>query len=151
MQLEVKKYLSDIRTACQRLTAFTAGKSFRDNESDELLQAAVDRSADLIDRRRPAEQAAADHDEDLIDVPDIADSTLLASDPPGIDGTQFAAPASDRPRREDPSVREQIPDVSEAQRESAAEPSHMADGLRRRVMTAVGGLHRAIVAVQCLR
>ena len=48
MPLEVKKYLSDIQAACQRLTAFTAGKSFRDYENDELLQAAVERQFEII-------------------------------------------------------------------------------------------------------
>ena len=43
MQLEIKKYLSDIQVACRRIAEFTAGKSFRDYETDELLQSAVER------------------------------------------------------------------------------------------------------------
>lgn len=48
LPLEVRKYLYDIRQACQRLTEFTAGKTFGDYTSDSMLRAAVERQFEII-------------------------------------------------------------------------------------------------------
>jgi len=48
MQIEAKKYLYDIQQAAQRLSDFTAGKSFDDYEDDAMLRAAVERQFEII-------------------------------------------------------------------------------------------------------
>jgi uncharacterized protein with HEPN domain len=48
MEVEVKKYLYDIQQAAQRVTKFTAGKTFDDYEQDAMLRAAVERQFEII-------------------------------------------------------------------------------------------------------
>ena len=48
MEVEVKKYLYDIQQAVQRVTKFTAGKTFDDYEQDAMLRAAVERQFEII-------------------------------------------------------------------------------------------------------
>lgn len=48
MQLEVRKYLSDIQKAAELVASFTAGRSLDDYLNDELLQAAVERKFEVI-------------------------------------------------------------------------------------------------------
>jgi uncharacterized protein with HEPN domain len=48
MQLEVKKYLFDVRQACARVVEFTAGKSFGDYTQDPMLKAAVERQFEIV-------------------------------------------------------------------------------------------------------
>ncbi|MCB9878971.1 MAG: DUF86 domain-containing protein [Planctomycetes bacterium] len=48
MQLEVKKYLFDVRQACARVADFTAGRNFSDYTRDEMLKAAVERQFEII-------------------------------------------------------------------------------------------------------
>jgi uncharacterized protein with HEPN domain len=43
MQLEAKKYLFDIRVACDRVTRFCLGKRFDDYAADDMLRSAVER------------------------------------------------------------------------------------------------------------
>jgi uncharacterized protein with HEPN domain/predicted nucleotidyltransferase len=48
MPLEHKKYLYDIQQAGARIARFTDGKAFADYETDEMLQAAVERQFEII-------------------------------------------------------------------------------------------------------
>ena len=51
MQLEVKKYLFDVRQACARIEEFTAGKTCADYGQDAMLRAAVERQFEIVERR----------------------------------------------------------------------------------------------------
>lgn len=48
MQLEVRKYLHDVREACSRVREFTEGKSFDDYQASPMLRAAVERQFEII-------------------------------------------------------------------------------------------------------
>lgn len=48
LPLEVRKYLYDIRQACERLHEFTAGKTFADYTSQAMLQSAVERQFEIV-------------------------------------------------------------------------------------------------------
>jgi uncharacterized protein with HEPN domain len=48
MRLEAKKHLWDIQRAGNRIVRFTAGKSFDQYASDELVRAAVERQFEII-------------------------------------------------------------------------------------------------------
>ncbi len=46
--VEAKKYLWDAQAAADRLSRFTAGKSFEDYKASELLRSAVERQFEII-------------------------------------------------------------------------------------------------------
>ena len=48
LPLEVRKYLYDIRQACELLHEFTAGKTVADYASHAMLRAAVERQFEII-------------------------------------------------------------------------------------------------------
>ncbi len=48
MRPECRKYLYDIREACELLSRFAAGKSFDDYRADPLLRSAVERQSAII-------------------------------------------------------------------------------------------------------
>jgi uncharacterized protein with HEPN domain len=48
MQPDAGKYLWDVQRAAERIVRFTAGKSFEDYRSDELLRSAVERQFEII-------------------------------------------------------------------------------------------------------
>ena len=48
MQLEARKYLFDVRQACERLREFTAGKTFEDYSETSMLRAAVERQLEIV-------------------------------------------------------------------------------------------------------
>ena len=48
LPLEVRKYLYDIRQACELLHEFTAGKTVADYASHTMLRAAVERQFEII-------------------------------------------------------------------------------------------------------
>ncbi len=47
-QLDVRKYLFDIKEACELLLQFTAGKTFSDYSTDPMLRSAVERQFEII-------------------------------------------------------------------------------------------------------
>ena len=48
MQPEIRKFLYDIRSACEALTQFTNGRSLNDYQADLLLRAGVERELMII-------------------------------------------------------------------------------------------------------
>jgi len=48
MQDHIRTFLYDISQGCRRLTAFTAGKTFADYTSDDLLRSAVERQFEIV-------------------------------------------------------------------------------------------------------
>jgi uncharacterized protein with HEPN domain len=48
MQLEARKYLTDIQTAADRIARFAAGKSFDQYVADEMLRSAVERQFSVL-------------------------------------------------------------------------------------------------------
>ena len=48
MQLEIRKFLYDIRSACEALIQFTNGRSLNDYQADLLLRAGVERELMII-------------------------------------------------------------------------------------------------------
>lgn len=48
MQPEIRKFLYDIRSACEALVQFTSGKSLNDYQADLLLRAGVERELMII-------------------------------------------------------------------------------------------------------
>ena len=47
MQLEARKYLFDIRQACDLLAEFTAGKSLSDYVTNAILRSAIERQFEI--------------------------------------------------------------------------------------------------------
>jgi len=48
LSLEVRKYLFDMRCACELLAGFTAGKTFADYCADPLLRSGVERQFEIV-------------------------------------------------------------------------------------------------------
>lgn len=48
LPLEVRKYLFDIREACELLLRFTEGRTLQDYQSDPYLRSAVERQFEII-------------------------------------------------------------------------------------------------------
>jgi len=48
LPLEIRKYLYDIRQACDELEGFTTGKSYSDFTQDSMLRSAVERQFEII-------------------------------------------------------------------------------------------------------
>ena len=48
MQLEARKYLFDVRQACELIDEFTAGKTFDDYGETAMLRAAVERQLEIV-------------------------------------------------------------------------------------------------------
>jgi hypothetical protein len=90
-----------------------------------------------------------DRDEDFVQEPRIAESTLSAFQPPGVVGAKLPAPLPNGfVRHDDASFGQQILDIPEAQTVSVVQPHGVADDLRRKAMPKVAGstsVHPGIV------
>ena len=79
-------------------------------------------------------------DEDFVQKPRIAESTLAALQPPGVVGAELRAPLPNGfVRHDDASFGQQILDISEAQTVSVVQPDSVADNVRRKAMPKVAG------------
>ena len=85
--------------------------------------------------------------EQLIDVPDVAQSALLLSDRARVSWPELLTPEADcLVGDDDPSFGQQILDVSKAECEAVVEPHGMTDDLGRESMVLVPYFHSAILA-----
>ena len=81
---------------------------------------------------------AVDSNEDLVQVPHIAEATLTPLQLSGIVGTEFLTPQPNRLiRDDDSSFGQKILDISEAQAEAMVKPHGIADDLGRDTMTGI--------------
>ncbi len=75
MQLDVRKYLFDVLTACEAILKFTAGKSFADYEADLMLRSAVERQrmivGEALNKANRLDETIAEH------VPEVRDIVPL--------------------------------------------------------------------------
>ena len=85
----------------------------------------------LIDRSPKIMTFTADGDEQLVDVPDVAHSTLSSPPSSSVRWSKLPTPGSNRfVRYGDASLREKVLDIAKAQREPMVQPDGMADDLR---------------------
>ena len=96
---------------------------------------------------------AVDSDEELVQIPGIAEAPLSPFQFPNVVWTELLTPASNRFIRDgDVSLSQQIFHITEAQTEAMIEPYGVADDFRRETVSAVtrsGALHTGILSVGC--
>ena len=84
-----------------------------------------------------------DRDEDFVQKPRIAESTLSALQPPGVVGTELRAPLPNGfVRHDDASFGQQILDIPKAQTVSVVQTDGVADDVRWKAMPKVAGSTR---------
>jgi len=88
-------------------------------------------------------------DEDFVQEPRIAESTLTSLQPSGVLGAKLAAPLPNGfVRHDDAAFGQEILDIPEAQTVSVIQPDGVADDVRRKAMSQVAGsssVHPGIV------
>ena len=103
----------------------------------------VDQVAVLVHGAPEILALTVDRDEDFVQEPRIAESTLSALQPPGVVGAKLPAPLSNGfVRHDDASLGQQILDIPEAQTVSVVQPHGVADDFRRKAMPKVAGSSR---------
>ncbi len=113
-----------------------------------LLEQDIDRVPILIDRSPQVETLSPDGHEELVQMSDVAQLAFAISQPARIGGSELSAPVSNRlVGNDDPSLGQEILDVSQAEGKSVVEPDGMADDRRWEAVTGVAGpvLHLAIL------
>jgi len=91
-------------------------EAFSDSTISALGNQNIDHVSVLIDGPPKIEALTTDGDEEFIDVPDIAESSLFPTQSSGVGGSEFLTPVSDRfVGDKDSSLREQVFYVSKAQ------------------------------------
>ncbi len=94
----------------------------------------------LVDRTPQILALTVHRDEDFIQEPRIAESTLSALQPPGVVGAELRAPLPNGfVRHDDAAFGQQILDIPEAQTVSVIQPDGVADDVRRKAMPKVAG------------
>ena len=113
------------------------------------LDEKVDQVPVLVDRTPEILALTVDRDEDFVQEPRIAESTLTSLQPPGVVGAELRAPLPNGlVRHDDASFGQQILDIPEAQAVSVVQPHGVADDCRRKAMPKVAGstsMHLGIV------
>ena len=100
----------------------------------------VDQVTILIHRAPEILALTVDRDEDLVQEPRIAESTLSSPQPPSVVGAELRAPLPNGfVRHDDASFGQQIFDIPEAQTVSVVQPHGVADNDRRKAMSKVAG------------
>jgi hypothetical protein len=98
----------------------------------------IDHVSILIDGPPKIEALTFDGDEEFIDVPDVAESSLFPTQSSGIGQSEFLTPVSDRfVGDKDSSLREQVFYVSKAQGEPMVEPDSVTDYFRRKAVASI--------------
>tara|TARA_B100001013_G_C24516324_1_gene405089 strand:- start:92 stop:442 length:351 start_codon:yes stop_codon:yes gene_type:complete len=98
----------------------------------------IDHVSILIHRSPQIVSLAPDRDKELVNMPDVAQASLLPAHTPSIVGAKLAAPSPNRLIGDgDPSLGEQVLDVSKAEGEAVIKPHRVADNLRWKAMTAI--------------
>ncbi len=101
----------------------------------------------LVNRSPKIMTFAADRDEQLIHVPDVAESALSSPQSTRIRWSKLPAPGSNGfVGYGDPPLSERILDIAEAQSEPMVQPNGVADDLGWKAVTSIQGFHRSIVA-----
>ena len=101
----------------------------------------IDHVAVLINGAPQVVSLALDADEDLVQEPDVSESTLPPVKPPSVVQAELPTPESDRLVRDgDTSLRQEILDVAEAQAEAVIEPHGVADDLDWETVSAIAAL-----------
>jgi hypothetical protein len=107
----------------------------------------VEDVAILIDRSPKIMALAADRDEQLVHMPDVAEPTLLPPQGTSICWSKLPAPGPNRfVRHRDATFGKEIFNIAKAEREAMIQPNGVADDLRRKPVAAIQGFHRSIVA-----
>jgi len=84
-----------------------------------------------------------DRDEDFVQKPRIAESTLAALQPPRVVRAELPAPLPNGfVRHDDASLGQQVLDIPEAQTVSVVQPDGVADDVRRKAMPKLAGSTR---------
>ena len=106
-----------------------------------LLQEDVDCVSILVNRPPEIEALSPDGDEELVQVPDVAQLAFPVSQPARIGGSELEAPVSDRlVRHDDPPFRQEVLNVSETEGESVVRiPGDVDHPFRTKLTTDSGG------------
>ncbi len=95
----------------------------------------IDHVSILIDGPPKIEALTLDGDEEFIDVPDVAESSLFPTQSSGVGRSEFLTPVSDCfVGDKDPSLCKQVFYVSKAQGEPVVQPNGVTDDFRRKAM-----------------
>ena len=106
----------------------------------------VEGVAVLIDSTPKIEPLSSNFHEQLIHMPDFAQSPLSLSEPSSVFRSELQTPESDGfMRNHDATFGQQVLHISKAERESVVEPDSVADNLARKSVASVAGLHTSIV------
>ncbi len=98
----------------------------------------IDHVSILIDGPPQIEALTSDGDEKLVDVPDVAESSLFPKQSSGVGRSEFLTPVSDRfVRDKDSSLCKQVFYVSKAQREPMVQPNGVTDDFRWKAMPSI--------------
>jgi hypothetical protein len=98
----------------------------------------IDHVSILIDGPPKIEALTLDGDEEFIDVPDVAESSLFPTQSSGVGRSEFLTPVSDRfIGDKDSSLGEQVFYVSKAQGEPMVKPNSVADDFRWKAMPSI--------------
>ena len=98
----------------------------------------IDHVSILIDGPPQIEALTLDGDEEFIDVPDVAESSLFPTQSSGVGRSEFLTPIADRfVGDENPSLCEQVFYVAKAQGESMIEPNSVTDDFWRETVASI--------------
>ncbi len=119
--------------------------------SGSLVSVACDQNiqdiAVLVHRSPKIMTFAADGDEHLVDVPDVAESTLSPPQSAGVRGSELPAPRSNGfVRHRDATLGEKVLDIAKAESEPMVQPDGVADDFGWEAVASIQRFHEPIVA-----
>jgi hypothetical protein len=137
LQLVCGQAKQNLSFALQKLSK----EAFRCTTVASRLDEEIDHVAVLIDGPPQILSLTVDRDEDLVPAPCISESTLSSFQTPDIVETKLRAPpANGLIGHDDPSLGDQILDISEADTESVLKPDRMTDDFGWIAVSVVAGL-----------